>query len=493
MSEPARSLRARIVLPLFGVTFLVFLSVELFIARQSWEALEKSLNRALLALAEGLAMATEVEPHGHVELDFSDEIMRDFSGTNPRAYFTVIQAHTSSVLERSRSLKGASLPLSTSLEGITRERPEYWDARIGDVSIRCIALREFARRESEEHGEEHREEHAEAEESSAGGIRDDVECLFVVAMERGETDRRFWELVKQTSVALAAGLVILLLLAWSVVARGLRPLAELGRDVQGLSPSNLTQVPVPDVMEVGHVVQKLNHVIENLRAAFERERRFTADVAHELRTPISEIRSLTEVALKWESIDEGENRRNYTDILEAAQHMQSIVSRLLMLSRCDAGTLQCRQESVDLDRLIAQTWTQVASQAASKDITVRDTVPAESTVVTDPDLFETILENVFSNAVAYTPEGGTIEFGVSRDGSRFSFTIANTVHDLSQDDLPHLLERFWRKDEVRGFESSHCGLGLSLVDALATELGLAVSVRLSPSAVLTIELQGESE
>ncbi len=493
MNQTYKSLKRQILVRLFLITAVVFILAEGMILKQSHRALNNALDNALKARAESLATLTEVESDGEIEFEFSDDVMRDFSGPDPKAYFLILLLPDNKEIGRSESLGSEKLDVPVPLEDIAPEKPFFWNTRIRDKSVRCIALREYSHQDSVETPESTSEEENSfsSRQDATAIIEKSNELLFLAALDRSETDRQFLGMLKLTSAALGIGLFLLLLSGWVVVLRSLKPLRELEKEVQFISAQNLVPVKVPSIQEIASVAHALNRLIKNLKEAFERERRFTADVAHELRTPIAEMRSLAEVALKWPNGRIDQERKNYTDILASAKHMQNIVTTLLTLARCDAGALKFQKQEVHLETIINSTWQQFENKAVEKRLAINSNVPSEISISTDKELFETILANLFSNAVEYTPEGGKIEWKASLKDTEFSFSISNTTKELMEEDLPHLFERFWQKEEARGHADTHGGLGLALVSSLATILGFTINAHLTTPSFLTITLSGK--
>lgn len=494
MEQTHKSLKRQILVRLFVITALVFILAEGMILKQSHRALNSALDNALKVRAESMAILTEIEPDGEIEFEFSDDVMRDFSGPDPKAYFLILRISDNKEIERSESLGSEKLDVPVPLEDIAPGKPFFWNTRIRDKSVRCIALREYSQQDSEETPESTsgEENYFASRQEATAIIEKSNELLFLAALDRSETDRQFAGILKLTSAALGIGLFLLLLSGRFVIVRSLQPLRELEKEVRFISAENLIPVNVPPVQEIASVAHALNRLIKNLKEAFERERRFTADVAHELRTPIAEMRSMAEVALKWPDGRIDQERKNYTDILASAKQMQNIVTTLLTLTRCDAGALKFQKQEVPLDALIHFTWQQFENKAAAKRLAINSNVPSEISISTDKELFETILANLFSNAVEYTPEGGKIEWKASLKDAEFSFSISNTTKELTEEDLPHLFERFWQKEKARGRADTHGGLGLALVSSLATILGFTIKAHLTTPSFLTITISGKS-
>lgn len=490
MNQTYKSLKRQILVRLFLITALVFILAEGIILEQSHRALNNALDNALKARAESMATLIEIEPHGEIEFEFSDDVMRDFSGPDPKAYFLIRRISDNKEIERSESLGSEKIDVPVPLKDIAPGKPFFWNTRIHDKNVRCIALREYRQLDSVETPESTsgEENSFSSQQDATAIIEKSNELLLLAAIGRSDTDRQFWGILKLTSAALGIGLFLLLLSGRFVIVRSLQPLRELEKEVQFISAENLIPVKVPSIKEIASVAHALNRLIKNLKEAFERERRFTADVAHELRTPIAEMRSLAEVALKWPDGRIDQERKNYADILASAKQMQNIVTTLLTLTRCDAGALKCQKEEVPLEPLINLTWQQFENTAVAKRLAISSNVPSEISISTDKELFETVLANLFSNAVEYTPEGGKIQWRASLKNGEFSFSIANTTTELTEEDLSHLFERFWQKEKARSHAETHGGLGLALVSSLATILGFTIKARLTTPSLLTITL-----
>jgi two-component system sensor histidine kinase QseC len=231
--------------------------------------------------------------------------------------------------------------------------------------------------------------------------------------------------------------------------------------------------------EVRPICMRLNESLERIEAAFLREQRFTADAAHELRTPIAELRSLAEVGLhSCADQDGGVVFAQYLrDALAIAAQMERLVNALLLVARSESGLIETNPQHVDLVKMIHETWQPHDSEAVRRGLSVSFRLPATAFVATDPSLIGAILGNLFSNAVAYAPAGGEIGVELSDDGDAFQLCIENGDASLSQGDLQRIFDPFWRKDPSRS-DASHSGLGLTVVAAYARLLRIAVSAEL---------------
>jgi len=264
-----------------------------------------------------------------------------------------------------------------------------------------------------------------------------------------------------------------------VVRGGLAPIRKLAAEADAIGADSLHQRLSQDSLpeELIPLSRKFNELLGRLEAAFIRERGFASAAAHELRTPIAELRSLAEVALRWP--DEADAQRGFKDSLQIAQRMESLVGALLAIVRTDAKSIPMRESDVDLNALLPQLWQHFEAGAIDRRIAFSFIAAANSVARTDALIVGALFENLLSNAAAHTPVGGNVECRIEQDGGLLQISLSNTCRDLSVDDLPRLFDPFWRKDESRT-GGQHFGLGLSLVATYATALNLSVRVQLQP-------------
>jgi signal transduction histidine kinase len=311
---------------------------------------------------------------------------------------------------------------------------------------------------------------------------------LVVASSRIQLDRTLHSVVLGIGAVGGLFLVGSVLIVRLSLRRGLAPLDLLAAQAATIDASSLqARFPTDTIPEeLRPISQRLNDLLARLEAAFERERRFSTDIAHELRTPIGELRTLAEVALQWEREADPTSLRETLDI---ALQMEAIVTRLFDLARCEHDKLPVHTEPVALAALVQEVWQPFISRAEQKRLTVRFEISSRLRIQTDPVLLRAILGNLFSNAAEYTPSGGEISVNIQPSGPCFSFRVTNAVDHLTLDDLPHLFERFWRKDAARS-SPEHCGLGLAVSKAFARQMGCCLDASLNDDSTLVITLSG---
>jgi two-component system, OmpR family, heavy metal sensor histidine kinase CusS len=425
----------------------------------------REFDAGLRTKALTLVALTEQHQDGlHIELP--ENLSHDFNNDAATEFFQLWRAD-GTTCKRSESLKGADLPRRFG----PRDKPAYWNLNLPrDSDGRAIGLKFSPRADDDDAASKHVTTR---------------EAILVVAADRRSLDQTLGTLA---TVLAATGLLILLVTVPVVrfsLRRGHAPLEQLARQAAGITADSLqTRFPVNRMpAELLPITTRLNDLLNRLEASFERERRFSADLAHELRTPLAELRSHAEVEMKWSEGGESEQHR---ETLEIALQMEAMVTRLLELSRCEQGKLPIEFNPVLIAPLVEEVWRSQAVKAGQKQLAVNFNIPAGAVIETDRTLFRSILTNLFSNAVDYSPQGGRVEIGWRTEANEL--TVSNTVHDLSADDLPHLFERLWRKDKSRT-GSEHYGLGLSVSRAFAQLLGLNLEARFSDQTTLTLALR----
>lgn len=426
-------------------------------------ALQAEFDAALRTKAQALASLTGQKGSGP-ELDFSDEHMRGFE-EGGADFFELWDAEGRTV-ERSRSLRDGRLPHRHG----TLAKPVFWNLTLPEGQ-RCRAVGlEFRPQDSED-------------EPAKDWIPD---AVLVVASVRRELDRT---LATLQLVLSGSGLLLLVataLVVPRVLGRELNPLQTLAAEAAGIDAATLSARFATEGLpgELAPIAARLNELLARLEGSFERERRFSADVAHEFRTPVAELRSLAELAIKLPDARAAD--ADY-ETLTIALHLESILTRLLALARGEWGGLPVQRERVELAEFVRDVCEPFREKAAAQELDFKVGAPANARGETDPVLLRSILRNLVDNAVAYTPRGGTVEVEAAADDGRLTLRVVNTTDSLEESDLPHLFERFWRKDAARTADG-HTGLGLSMARTFAGAIGCELSATLVGPARLAVVL-----
>ncbi len=222
--------------------------------------------------------------------------------------------------------------------------------------------------------------------------------------------------------------------------------------------------------ELGGLARTFNAMIERLQRSFEEVRRFTADAAHELRTPLAAMRTEAEVALRSPRSPERDGRV-LEDLLEEMERLTRLVSQLLFLCREDAGVGTGDIRPVGLDHLVGEVGEHMQVAAQEKGVGLHLDLPGDCPVRGDADRLRQLFFNLLDNAIKYTPCGGRVAVcGEASDGE-VRVTVADTGIGISADHLPHVFDRFYRVDPSRNPEAEGSGLGLAICRSIAEAHG----------------------
>ena len=292
-----------------------------------------------------------------------------------------------------------------------------------------------------------------------------------------------------TAAATAAG--------WLLAGRLLQPLSNISAEARRITAARLHErLPVANPHdEIGALASTLNEMIERLELSFERTRRFTADAAHELRTPLSCIRSEVEVALR-QPREPGEYRRVLQSALEEVERLSRLSDSLLELARLDRGELTLASEPVDLSSLAAEALESLrpGAEKLGKTLTrTRDAGPHR--VEGDPRLLRQVAVNLIDNAIEHG--GDRVSVDVNRTGDSVVLSVWDSGPPIDAEHLARVFDRFYRSDPSRSRRSGGAGLGLSLAKEFvelhggdisassAAEHGTTFQVRLPAAKVET--------
>ncbi len=422
----------------------------------------------MMKRAQVLTTLTKVDFEDGIEFDYSGEFMPEFEEPEGPEFFEVYLPD-GQLLERSESLDGNGIHV----EAAFTLEPVFSKITIDEVGW-CRLLRMSFR-----------PQHEDLDLEGSLEVESPEECLTLMLAHRLDEHKAVLRVIRAMiwgSFALLLLLVIVLVRI--ALGKGLSPLDEISHQVAAIETDDLSTRVTPSraVRELIPVVDQLNALLVRLERMVARERRFTSDVAHELRTPLTELRTLAEVGDRNPD-DRAMVVAFFQDVREITIEMQSLVTALLALSRCDSGSLVLAPERVDLTAACEKAWRRVASIAGERGISLEKSQPSPLAVVTDRAMVEQIVQNLMSNAVTYSPEGSTVRI----DGGPNHLSMSNPAPNLEEGDLEPMFEPFWQKDSART-GGAHSGLGLALVRAYATRLDIALSNRLE-NGILSFRLE----
>jgi len=246
-----------------------------------------------------------------------------------------------------------------------------------------------------------------------------------------------------------------------LAARALKPVKEINTTAQSINETDLSRrIKVKTRDELGSLSTTLNNMIERLEEAFERQKQFTADSSHELRTPLSVIEAEATLALRKERTPE-EYQKALDSINQEVAYMSSILEKLLMLARADAGKEQLNFEPVSLKELIMTMIPDITNLADEKGLQFEPGEIAELQVRGDEVKLKQLLLNLFDNAIKYTLNG-IVSVSLHQENDQAIITVSDTGIGISEDDIPHIFDRFYRVDKTRSRSEHGSGLGLAI-------------------------------
>lgn len=290
---------------------------------------------------------------------------------------------------------------------------------------------------------------------------------------------------------LLLALPALALLIWLAVRHGLQALDRIADELAQRAPEHLAPLsspqPLPD--ELQPLQNQINALFKRVEDNLEKERRFTADAAHELRTPLAALRAQAEIALNGD--DETGRRQALQRVIQAADRQAHLVAQLLLLARVDS-LLQLELESFDCVALARDLLAELAPAALDKPIELVLEGETELWMRGNPSWLGILLRNLIDNAVRYSPPGCQVHLRIEKIGDKGRIVVEDNGPGLSASELACLEQRFWRKlDPTPGMPVAEgCGLGLSIVRRIANLHGASLSYfsRTAESAGLRVEL-----
>jgi heavy metal sensor kinase len=222
--------------------------------------------------------------------------------------------------------------------------------------------------------------------------------------------------------------------------------------------------------ELGRLASTLNDMIARLQRSFEEVRRFTADAAHELRTPLAAIRTEAEVALRSPRSPE-QDGRVLENLLEEIERLTRLVSQLLFLCREDTGIGVGSFRPVRLDELVREVSDHMQVAAREKGVDFSVDLPAPSQVRGDPDRLRQLFFNLLDNSIKYTPPGGKVTVRSESPNGHARVIVTDTGVGIAAEHLPHVFDRFYRVDPSHSPQTDGTGLGLAICRSIAEAHG----------------------
>jgi heavy metal sensor kinase len=288
-----------------------------------------------------------------------------------------------------------------------------------------------------------------------------------------------------------AGLLLTAIGGYWIAGKALAPVDRIARQAHEIEASQLHQrLPHPGVDdEIGRLVDTLNRMIERLERSFEAMKRFTADASHELRSPLTTLRSTIDVLLDQPRTVE-EHRAGLESLGEEVDRLHRIVEDLLLLAQADSGRLAMAREAVDLGALVAAIAETFEPRADEKGLALRVHAPGRAEILGDERWLTQVVVNLLDNAVKFTPKGGAVDLAVESSGSDVRLAVSDTGPGIPEGDLARVFERFYQSDPSRTrARTAGAGLGLSIAAWIVESHGGRITAQNGPKGGDCLEVR----
>src|SRR5271165_3244748 len=262
--------------------------------------------------------------------------------------------------------------------------------------------------------------------------------------------------------------VALPLIGYQIARRGIRPVEDMAATARRISSTNLRERILPDgyPFELASLAGTFNQMLDRLEDSFERISRFSADIAHDLRTPVNNIRGQAEVGLaRVRTIPE--YREVLESCLEEAVRLSDLIGNLLFLARAESPLAHVRRQPVNLVELLDGMREYYEASAAEAGVSLTTSANRAPVIAQlDRTLVQRAVSNLISNAVAHTPAGGSVVLTANSQASAVRIEVSDTGVGIPSEALPKVFDRFFRLDSSRSQASGGTGLGLAIVQSI---------------------------
>jgi len=296
--------------------------------------------------------------------------------------------------------------------------------------------------------------------------------LVQVAERTSARDEISGGVVKQLVGPMLLALPVLALAIWFVVSRALRPIRTVSTAVQRRDPARLDPVEAPDApREIAPLVESINRLFERVTASLDKERRFTADAAHELRTPLAALRAQAQVART--SADDARRNHALDLLILGCDRASHLVDQMLTLARLDAGSPPSAPQRCDLRAIASDIVAQLTPLAMDKEIEIELNHAGATMVDAEPALLGILVRNLVDNAVRYSPPGEPVTVTVLGEAGRVILAVEDRGPGIAPPERERVWDRFYR---IAGSDTAGSGLGMSIVRRIADQHGASITL-----------------
>ncbi|UBM63092.1 HAMP domain-containing protein [Candidatus Sulfidibacterium hydrothermale] len=293
----------------------------------------------------------------------------------------------------------------------------------------------------------------------------------------------------KTTLLIAFPVVLIILFFWArfIAGKSIRPVMAIIETSDKITRTNLHQrVPLPGNKDELYLLSTtINRLLDRIEQAMEREKQFTSDAAHELKTPLQVMKGNMEILIRKPRNPE-EYQSKIKSCLHEINRMAHLVDQLLLLARFESQREALDIREVPLDELVEQVIQKKLWQIEEKKINLKVDIQELVTVKSDPYLLHIIFENVLSNAIKYTPEKGTVTVNMGKENHKPFLSIQDSGPGIKPEDLDKIFDRFYRSDPLKHPHIKGTGLGLSIVKRLSEILHLEFVLKSNPGEGLLV-------
>ena len=277
------------------------------------------------------------------------------------------------------------------------------------------------------------------------------------------------------TLLVAYPIVLILLFFWAlyIAGRSIKPVKDITETANLITQSNLKErIKLPEHKDELYLLAKtINRLLDRIEKAIEREKQFTSDAAHELKTPLQVMKGNIEVLLRKPRTAE-EYTTKIGKCVKEIDRMSHLVDQLLLLARFESQQKAVDIKNVSLDEIIEQVIQKKWWQMEQKNIRFKFDIESLPTIQTDAYLLHIIIDNLLSNAIKYTPEKGEIKIVLGKNYIK----IGNSGQSIPKEELSNIFKRFYRSNALQNPNIKGTGLGLSIVKRLSEILNLNIKV-----------------
>jgi two-component system OmpR family sensor kinase len=275
----------------------------------------------------------------------------------------------------------------------------------------------------------------------------------------------------RTLLPILASIPVYGFLIWLIVGHGLRPLTEIAGAIRRRDPASLDPLPErPMPEEVAPMVAELNGLLLRLREALDKQKRFTADAAHELRSPLTALQIQLDMLARARS--PGETQEAIEGLRGGMKRAARLLEQMLTMARLEPQA-DARRVPVSLDQLVAEVATGLESLAEARRVQVRLARLERSTIEGEPQGLHALVRNLIDNAIRYTPAGGEVRLALFTDSAGVAIVVEDTGPGIPAADRARVFDRFFR---LPGSGADGSGLGLAIVKQVADAHGAIVEL-----------------